>query len=173
MVDLKRATERDQYFLTGFCVDTGLALMKAGDEYAENDFLAKNLAGQLDSRGIKLKTPKIIYFDALDLREDNNSGYGLIYILNERAELGKNIIDAPELVSSFKFKIINEETGIPIEYKLGKRAFCTRWNGLSRFCLYWGSTVGSYDMSLAKSYNDYNNMNKTIPYGRVIVVSEV
>ena len=97
MVDLKRATERDQYFLTGFCVDTGLALMKAGDEYAENDFLAKNLAGQLDSRGIKLKTPKIIYFDALDLREDNNSGYGLIYILNERAELGKNIIDAPEL----------------------------------------------------------------------------
>ena len=89
MADLGRATEINPKFLSGFFSDTGLTLKTAGDSYEQNDSLAKGLAKQLGKRNINLKTPKVIYFDALDLKEDKDSAYGLVYVLNERARLGK------------------------------------------------------------------------------------
>ncbi len=150
MVDLGLATEQNPRFLSGFYSDTGLTLRTAGDSVKENDLLAKGLAKQLNKRGIKLKTPKIIYFDALSLKEDKDSAYGLVYVLNERAKLGKNIIDAPELTRDFQFRIANEK-GIPVEDKEGNRTCYTRQDGLSGFSLHRGSYVNSRSRNLAAS----------------------
>lgn len=168
MADLGRATEINPSFLKGFYSDTGLTLRTPGDSYKENDFLAKDLAKQLKKRKITLKTfhcfdsPKAIYFDALDLRKSQNSAYGLAYNLNEKAELGVNIIDASELMNNMKFKTMNEKTGIPLRHAQGNRTLYTRQDGLSRFHLYGGSIVFSSDSALANSGD----------CGRVIVVNE-
>ena len=159
MADLGRATEINPEFLRGFYSDTGLVLRTAGDSHAPNDFLAKDLAAQLKERGIDLRNPKIIYFDALDLRQDTNS-YGLAFDLNERAKPEENIIDAPELVSDFRFRTINEK-GIPVRDDKGNRTLYARKDGLSRFFLGGGSCVDSNNRYLASSSD----------LGRVVVVS--
>jgi len=159
MADLGRATEINPDFLKRFYSDTGLTLRTAGDFYKENDFLAKDLAKQLKKRKITLDSPKVIYFDALDLKKSQDSIYGLAYNLNERAVLGVNIIDAPELMNDMNFKTMNEK-GIPIRNARGHRALYTRQGGLSRFSLYRLSDVYSNDRHLAYSDED----------GRVVVV---
>ena len=161
MYDLERVTEVNPDALKGFYIDTGLVLRTEGDSYKENVFLAKNLAEQLKHRGITLENPKVIYFDALDLEENPEFEYGLVYKLNERAESGKNIVDAPELTSDFRFKTIDER-GIPVQDSEGNRNFYEREDGLSRFYLYGGSYLESRRSNLADS-NDY---------GRVVVVEE-
>ncbi len=93
----------------GIYVDLGLVLRTSGDSYLPNDYLSRDLAKQLEERGLTLKTPKALLFDALSLRVDNDSCYGLSYDLNERAELGNNILDLPSLVHQndgkrFRFK---------------------------------------------------------------------
>ena len=160
MADLGRATEISPGFLRGFYSNTGLTLRTAGDSYKERDFLAKDLANQLKKRGITLASPKIIYFDALDLRKSQDSVYGLAYDLSERAELGENIIDASELMNDMIFKTMNEK-GIPIMDNKGYRTLHTRKDGLSEFCLGGLLDVSSSDRDLAVSYIN----------GRVVVVS--
>ncbi len=161
MADLGRATEINPGFLREFYSDTGLVLRTAGDSYKENDFLAKDLARQLKKRKITLDSPKVIYFDALDLRQDLNLVYGLAYNLNEKATFGVNIIDAPELMNDMKFKTMKEKTGIPLMDNKGNRNFYTRQDGLSRFSISGGSNVNSDYGGLAYSYIN----------GRVVVVS--
>ena len=155
MYDLEKLGRENPDFLRGFYIDTGLVLRTPGDSYRPNDLLAKNLAEQLKHKGITLETPKIIYFDALDLDENLESEYGLVYKLNGRANLGKNIIDAPELTNDFMFMTINEK-GIPIKDENGSRRIYTISEGLSRFSLYWYrySNVNSYDRDLADSYDN-------------------
>ena len=164
MADLGRATEINPDFLKGFYSDTGLVLKTVGDSYKQNDILAKQLAHELRKRGMSLREgtqiPKIIYFDALDLEESQDSEYGLIYVLNEKAESGKNIIDAPELFKEFRFETM-DENGIPVEDKNGNRDFCTRKEGLSRFGLDGSLYVSSGDRNLVHSSD----------YGKVVVVS--
>jgi len=162
MVDLGRATEINPSFLKGFYSDTGLTLRTNGDSHSPNDLLAKKLTKELKSRGINLKNPKVIYFDALDLKQDNNSDYGLVYILNERAKLGENIFDAPELMKdNFNFKTMDSKTGIPIENKQGNRTCYTRKDSLGGFFLGSVSDVDSGYGSLVGSNDN----------GRVVVVS--
>jgi len=161
MADLGRATEINPNFIYGLFSDTGLTLRTAGDSYQKNDLLAKNLAGQLKKRKITLKHPKVIYFDALDLEESEDSAYGLVYKLNKRAKLGENIIDASELTENFTFRRINER-GIPIRDTEGNRTSYTRKEGLSRFYLDGDSDAYSDDWGLAGSGDD----------GRVVVVNE-
>jgi len=156
MADLGRATEINPGFLNGFYSDTGLVLRTAGDHYNPNDLLAKVLAEQLKEKGMPLQEgiPKIIYFDALNLKRDSNSAYGLIYFLNDNAEKGKNIIDTPELSEeNYSFKTMDER-GVPIKDNLGKRTCYTRKDGVSRFCLYWYSNAYSNFRNLADSYDD-------------------
>ena len=153
MYDLEKLGRENPDFLRGFYIETGLVLRTPGDSYKENDLLAKNLAEQLKHKGITLENPKIIYFDALDLEENKDSAYGLVYKLNERANLGKNIIDASELTNDFMFKTINEK-GIPVKDENGNRNLYTREDGLSRFVLDRDSDVLSYDRYLADSDDD-------------------
>ena len=160
MADLGRTTEINPNFFQGVYSDTGLVLRTAADSYNNNDFLAKDLAKQFKRRGIKLDAPKIIYFDALDLKEDKNSFYGLAYELNEKAKLEENIIDAPELVLNFQFKTMNEK-GIPIKDEKENRTLYTRKDGLSRFGLNGNSVVDS----------DYWDLAYSGGGGRVVVVS--
>ena len=160
MADLERAIKMNPDFLKEFYSDTGLALRTAGDSCEDNDFLAKDLAKQLEKRKITLDSPKVIYFDALDLKQDNNSVYGLAYNLNEKAALGVNIIDAPELMNDMKFKTMNEK-GIPVMDNKGDRNLYTKKDGLSRFSLDRGLYVLSFFGYLSDSDDD----------GSVIVVS--
>ena len=160
MADLGRATEISPKFLSGFYSDTGLVLRTARDSNQKNDVLAKGLAKQLGKRGIKLETPKVIYFDALNIKEDKDSAYGLVYVLSERAEMGKNIIDAPELIRNYQFKIIDGR-GVPIENSDGNRTLYTREDGLSRFYLNRYSNVDSNNNDLANSNDN----------GRVVVIN--
>ena len=153
MYDLEKLGRENPDFLRGFYIDTGLVLRTPGDSYRPNDLLAKNLAEQLKHKGITLETPKIIYFDALDLDENLESEYGLVYKLNGRANLGKNIIDAPELTNDFMFMTINEK-GIPVKDENGSRKIHTRSDGLSRFYLDRISGVGSDGRDLAGSDDD-------------------
>ena len=162
MADLGRATEINPKFLNGFYSDTGLVLRTAGDSYENNDLLAKGLAKQLKKRGMSLRegNPKIIYFAALNLKEDKDSAYGLVYELSEEAEEGKNIFNAPELTRNYQFKTMDER-GVPIEDSNGNRTLYTSEEGLSRFYLNRNSIVYSGDRDLA-----YSNDS-----GRVVAVS--
>ena len=161
MADLERVIEiNPDFFLKGFYSDAGLALRTAGDSYEDNDFLAKDLAKQLEKREITLDSPKVIYFDALDLKESQDSIYGLAYDLNEKAALGVNIIDAPELMNDMRFKTMNEK-GTPIIDNKGNRNLYTRQDGLSRFFLDKGLCVLSFFGYLSDSDDD----------GRVVVIS--
>jgi|SRR3989344_3723684 len=159
MADLGLATEIDPQFLFGFFLDTGLVLRTEGDYYKPNDSLAKDLAKQLNKRRIDLKHPKVIYFDALDLRQNKNSTYGLSYVLNERAKIGENIIDAPKFARNFNFRTIDER-GIPIEDSNGSRHLYTKKNRLSRFFLGRVLDLDSSWEDLA--YSDGN--------GRVVII---
>lgn len=153
MADLGLATEINPDFLSGFYSDTGLILRTAGDSYQSNDLLAKNLANQLKKRNITLEHPKVIYFDALNLEESQDSDYGLVYKLNERAKLGENIFDAPELTEDFSFRTMDER-GIPIKDIEGNRQSYVREKGLSGFCLLRDSYVYSGNLLLAISDDD-------------------
>ena len=161
MADLGLATEINPDFLRGFYSDTGLTLRTERDSYKPYNFLANDLAKQLKKRGMPLKEgmPKVIYFDALDLRENTDSHCGLVYELNEKAKLGENIIDAPELTRNFRFKTIDER-GIPIEDNDGSRILYAGDGGVSRFYLGRSSDLDSGSRGLADSGGD----------GRVVVV---
>src|SRR3989344_5668972 len=153
MYDLEKLGGENPEIFKGFYIDTGLFLRTPGDSYKPNDLLAKDLAEQLKHKGITLETPKIIYFDALDLDENLEFEYGLVYKLNGRANLGKNIIDSPELTNDFMFMTINEK-GIPVKDENGSRKIYTRSDGLSRFYLDRISGVGSDGRDLAYSVGD-------------------
>jgi hypothetical protein len=62
-------------------VDFGLALRTNKDTHTSNDLLAKVLAEELKQRGIKLG--KLIPISALNLKENSNSAYGLVFSLKE------------------------------------------------------------------------------------------
>lgn len=161
MADLARIIEAKTDILSGSYSDTGLVLRTAGDSHAPNDSLAKELAEQLNKRGIDLKTPKIIYFDALDLKEDKDSFYNLSYVLNEKAEFGKNIIDAPALARDYLFRIFDDK-GVPIQDDTERKLLCSRKDGLSRFLVSFNSYVSS----------DVTNLAQSNGLGRLILVED-
>ena len=84
--DIETAISFDKSFLAGNYADFGLALWTPGSSYARNDLLAKILAGQLEHRGISLGSGKLISLNALHLKENENSSYGLVFELNENIE---------------------------------------------------------------------------------------
>jgi len=119
--DLETALKFDPKIFSGNYIDFGLALRTAGDSYSPNDLLAKNFAGELTKRGIKLKKGKLIPILALTLREDLNSEYGLVFDLKE---------DIKELEDLAQF-------GWSYEKQDGLARACLAWGG------YWGSGSGS------------------------------
>ncbi len=149
--------------LRGQYEDVGVVLRSGNDSYQNNDFLARDLSKQLQTKGISLDTPKALYFDALDLRRDGNSFYGLAFDLSEKAELGKTIIDAPELDNKNnrnRFSTFNDK-GMLVFEASGDKTLYTRSEGLSRLVLYRGLYLDSYWYYLQGSDDD----------GRVVVVN--
>lgn len=67
--------------------DFGLALRSQRDSYhKQNDILSRRLFGQLVKRGVDIGVGKLIPLNALELKEDENSVYGLVFNLREDAE---------------------------------------------------------------------------------------
>jgi hypothetical protein len=128
--DLEKATFLDNNFLAGLYTDFGLALRSAGDSYKPNNIPSKLLAEQLKIRGINLGNGKLIPLNSLSLEENDNSDYGLVFVLNEKADKD-SILD----LSFYKWDYQRNE-------------------GLARACLgryqYWSS----YGEQLAVSSGD-------------------
>ena len=129
-------------------------LRSAGDSYAPNDYLAKDLARKLKLR--RFKTPKII--NGLKITEDKYSDYGLSFDIKNA-----QIIEAPDFDSrnhERKFLKINPDYSIEFN-DAGERTFYAKKDGLSRLCLYW-------DSDLLSGYGDLAGSSSN---GRVVVVS--
>lgn len=145
--------------LRGHYEDVGVVLRSGNDSYQNNDFLARDLSKQLQAKGISLDTPKVLYFDALDLRRDGNSFYGLAFSLRDDVEL----IYAPILNKgdgNFSSADVNEKTGLPDKLSGGDRCLFTRKGGLSRLNL-----SGNLDLN-----SDWDNLLNSNGNGRVVVV---
>jgi len=99
--DLEIATIKDDKFVRGNYVISGLALRTAGDLCSENDLPAKVLAGDLEKRGIELGKGKLIPFGVLRLREDENSVYGAVFELNDGADKD-NVLDLGQFKWNYK-----------------------------------------------------------------------
>jgi len=163
MADIGLALERG-LDLKGNYEDVGVVLRSGKDSYENNAFLAQELEKQLKGKGINLDNPKAIYFDALNLRRDGNSVYGLAFDLSDRAELGKTIIDAPELDHKNEGSRFSkfDERGMPVFIlQGGDKTLYTKSDGLSRLNLYGGLYLNSIWIDLQGSNS----------YGRVVVVS--
>lgn len=157
--DLERVLKTNALYLRGHYEDSALVLRSAEDP---NAYLAKDLAKQIKQRtGKQRKMPVMIPLAGLELREDQNSDYGLAFNLTDDSE----IIYAPILNKgggNFTSEDINEKTGLPKRTKReGNRYLYTRDSGLSRLCL--GGDLGLYSGNGDLAYSDV--------YGRVVVVS--
>lgn len=152
-------------YFSGKYIDSGLTVRTAGDsEFRENDFIAKNLVRKIKHRTGKMPTPKIparVSLRGLKLKENDDSYYGLAYLLGEQTE----IIFAGELSTENhgrKF-LRTDEKGIPIflsdkeiaelsaEGQKLLRVFYARDSGLSRFDVYAGAGLDSRCERLADS----------------------
>ena len=147
--------------LRGTYEDTGLVLRSEDDnDYSKNTPLAKGLAEQVRTRGIKFspKNPIMIPLTELELEKADN-GYGLTFRLREDAQ----IYEVPILSNDGQFNSedVDEKTGLPTKLGKGNRTLYTRNSGLSR--LYLNDGLGLY--------SDGRNLGGSSDYGRVVVVS--
>ncbi len=144
MIDFRENIGDFPNFLSGFDVNSGIILAGNEDSFYKNDLLAEYLANQLNCIGAKVDdNPFLIYFDALDLKEDEDSEYGLVYVLNERARIGRNIFETSSLRVKNDLGGFSrlDERGIPIIDPEGERILRVR-KGISKFNLYNGFNVG-------------------------------
>jgi len=124
--------------------DTGIILRTNGDEIEKNNYLSKNLFGKLKKRGFIATPEKPIVISLTDFkkpRQNDNSGYGLVYDLTENA---KPIV-APEYgtaESTTRFNIYDER-GIPIPKKDGKYTIWKKDSGVSGVYSYFGRGAAS------------------------------
>ncbi|MFA5020416.1 MAG: hypothetical protein WC533_04960, partial [Candidatus Pacearchaeota archaeon] len=134
----------EQDFLRGCYADTGVCFRAKANVYQLTEPLAGRLENQLKKRNIVLPTPQVIYFSGLNLRRDSNSEFGLVYDLEDNAE----VIDAPKLVLDGKFNRFSDK-GIPILDVKGKRtSYITSGSRLSRFYLNNNGNANSYCYNL-------------------------
>jgi hypothetical protein len=155
--DLERISRLGVLQLQGYYEDLALVLRTAGDSYKQNDYLAKNLAKQLKSRG-KIKLPVMIPLAGFDLIRDENSGYGLRFNIKEDT----GIVYAPVLnpAGNFSSEDINKETGLPKKTGNGSMSLLTREDGLSVLCR-------DGDLYLSAGDEDFVSSDSV---GRVVVV---
>lgn len=141
--------------------DSALVLRSAGDpDYADNDYVAKNLADQMPRAFKKSvgKVPLAVTLTDVDLIQDGKSAYGLRFQLRE----GAGVYEAPILAkerSKFRSEDVDTETGLPTKLGSGDRILYTREKGLSRLFLDWDLGVSSVGRNLANSGD----------YGRVVL----
>ena len=83
--DLEKVLSIENEFLGKNYVDFGLALRIENDSYKLNGLLIKVLLEDLRKRGIKLGKGKLISLNLLKLKEDEDSTYGCVFELNDKA----------------------------------------------------------------------------------------
>lgn len=143
--------------LEGTYEDTALVLRT---ETSPNEYLAKNLAEQVKSKGKKVgKTPIVIPLNRLELVNDLNSPHGLTFKLTDESE----IIYAPILDGKNHMKSFSEtgKYGLPEKLGEGNRTLYTRDSGLSRLYLDGG-------LDLVSIYDDLADFGGS---SRMVVVS--
>ena len=157
-VDLEKILKTEALNLGGFYEDSALVLRS---EEEPNKYLAQDLAKQLKARYSKIKHlyPAMISLNSLELRNDQNSDYGLAFKLKDEAE----IFYAPHLSNKNDYKKFSEtgKEGLPLFNKNGNRILYTIDAGLSRLYLGRGLDLDSDTDDLASSDSD----------GRVVVVN--
>ncbi len=161
--ELELAVSINPEFFRGIYEDIALVLRTNGDSYVPNDYLAKHLAEQIKKRKGILPTqesPFRISLKGLSLKEDENSSYGLVFLIGDETE----IIQIPEFAYSNHRKRFSEtdERGVPIFNDNGNRTFYARIQGVSGLCLGRDLDLDSYNEGLA-----YSNDG-----GRVVVVND-
>ena len=156
--DLEKILKINAFDLRGFYEDPALVLRNEGEP---NKYLAQHLAKQIKARQNKNKNkyPVMIPLNGLELKNDQNSDYGLAFKLTDETE----IIYAPELNNKNNNKTFSQtnENGLPIFNEQGNRNLYTISPGLSGLYLSGYLDLDSYCNDLAGSNSG----------GRVIVVS--
>ena len=134
--DLERVLRCNVLPLRGQYEDSALILRS---DRNPNEYLARDLIEQIKARNPKAKMPLMIPLAGLELANDSNSNYGLVFKLKEDAD----IIYAPQLVKKNSGKTFSQtdRKGLPILDEEGNRTLYL-WNnsGLSR--LYLGGDLG-------------------------------
>ena len=132
--DLEKVLSIENEFLGKNYVDFGLALRIENDSYKLNGLLIKVLLEDLRKRGIKLGKGKLISLNLLKLKEDEDSTYGCVFELNDKA---------------FKDSIKDLE-----EYRWDY----SRNEGLARACLDGDRSWNSYDPRL----DGFNSVGRVV-----------
>lgn len=149
--DVEKILKNRDLALLEHYVDTGLVLRSRD---GPNAYLAKLLVDQVKLRNFDQEMPVIISLKDLDLKEDQDSSYGLAFKLRENVE----VIYAPILKSkegrkeeTFLSENIDEKSGLPKKLGGGDRMLYTNHAGLSRIWVTGGSYLDTYNSNLAFS----------------------
>jgi hypothetical protein len=163
--DIEKINRAGTLNLEPFCEDTGLVLRSGGEP---NSYLAKNFLLQMKRRGIKFRSPMVIPLSGLELRLDQDSGYGLSFELTDNSKPFHVPATVLNIGGKFRAEDINVKTGFPKFFKEnGERILYARNTGLSR--LYFKSAiVSSEGRMLATSYE----MGRIIAVGIESISSE-
>ncbi len=153
---IEHAVRRNPGFFVGHYEDIALVLRTSGDdEYKQNDYIARHLAKQVKKRtGIVPNpyNPVRISLKGLSVEEDNDSGYGLVFLLGDETE----VLYIPELSDKNDRKKFSktDKQGIPIFEDDGSRTFYSRTMGLSRLSLFDKLGLASCGSNLLESNAD-------------------
>ena len=153
--DLELALENGME-LKGTYEDTlSVVLRSSGDSYKPNDYLAKLLAKKIKKKNFKHS----LVLNGLELKEDENSAYGLVLIPGENF----NYFEAPELDHENNYKKFSklDERGMPIFDKEGERTLYTKDKGLVGVYVLDDLGLVSYDVHLASSVGSGRVVVKT------------
>jgi len=149
--DLEKVLREKSLKLEGSYEDSALVLGSKGESNSYS-YLAEHLASQISK---DKDYPIMIPLTEVNLVEDSNSPYGLVFDLRKDAQ----VIYALILNNGGKFKSTNEDTGLPMQLGEGNRTLFVRDSDLSRLCLYNG-------FDLYSGYGDFAGLRND---GRVVV----
>jgi len=118
-----------------------------------NSYLANDLIAQLGN----IELPVMIPFNNAELRNDDNSPYGLAFNIIGEIIYALILNSIPGYFSS---EDIDEETGLPKKLGKGKRIFYTRNTGLCNICM-----LGNFDVCTSDEYLALSGYD-----GRIVIV---
>ena len=154
--ELEHAVRLNSSYFRNTYEDMGLVIRTDGDSITRNDYVAKYLAEQLKKRGIEF--PARVSLRGLTLKEDDNSLYGLVFLIGDSAE----VLHLPKFAHENNKRSFSrtDERGVPLFDESGDRTFYTRKDGISRLYL-------SRDLNL---YSSDENLADSGGNGRVVIV---
>jgi len=169
--DVQRIINKDENFLIGFDVDLGLVLRTQDpkNKYVfiqdPNKYFAKQLGEQAKDRDYEFSSlcPLVFKPSDLELIVDDNSPSRLGFNIKDSAT-PFNALELSPKNNNRRFKIANEEYGMPIFDENGNRRNSLADDGLSSFYLGGDLNLGSWN-----SYLGGSNLNDT---SRIVVLND-